>query len=153
MSVNTFPLKQTILLLHLSVLFRLCFCDWRHGYSSCIFFAVLPVILLSHHVAHPSRQTTKSGRTFACMYFLGSIIIYTASYVELYQIKNQHPFFCLHQPVELLPPQLPCRCCCCRIAPTLALVVVAVATPLVNCCVAPTLAIVNLGRRHLDLMF
>jgi hypothetical protein len=54
---------------------------------------------------------------------------------------------------KLLPPQLPCYRCCCRVAPTLALDVVVVAAPLVNCCVAAALAIVNLGCRCLDLMF
>ncbi len=79
----------------------------------------------------------------------------TVSYVELYQIKTEARIF-LCQSVaftKLLLSQLPCHRCPCCIAPTLALDVVIVATPLVNCCVAATLAIINLGCRCFDLMF
>ncbi len=119
-----------------------------------VVFAVLPVILLSHHVAHPSRQTTKSGWTFA-LYFPGHIIVYS---IQRWIIpdKKPRPVFlftstrCFHQialaqaslpPLSL--PHFPHSC----------LDVVVVAAPQVNCCVAAALAIVNLGCRCLDLIF
>jgi hypothetical protein len=57
---------------------------------------------------------------------------------------------CFHQiapaPASLPPLLLPC-------SPTLALDIIVVAAPLVNCRVAAALAIVNLGCRCLNLMF
>jgi hypothetical protein len=61
-------------------------------------FAVLPVILLSHHVAHPSHQTTEYQDKIL-HYTSWDVFLSTVFYVELYQIKKikAHIFVCVNQ--------------------------------------------------------
>ncbi len=146
--------KKSVEIYILFTCVRLCFCAWRDGFSSDCFS--LSYRSFCCHIMLPIRPVKLQNQDKLLRFTSRDILLSTVSYVELCQIKNQGLYLCLCRPIaftKLLPPQLPCCRCCCCVAPTLALDVVVVATPLVNCHVAPTLAIVNLGCRCLDLMF
>jgi hypothetical protein len=109
------------------------------------------------HIMLPIRPVKLQNQDEVLHCTSQDVCLSTVSYVELYQIKTKAHIFVYVDPLLSpncsRPPQLPCRHCCCRVASTLALGVIIVAAPLVNCCVATALAIVNLGRCCLDLMF